>query len=223
MVASKIRVIVAESSDLFRIGLRVLFENHTGMKLIAETDCIEDLFRLQLDFEADVILLDWALIDSQSKVHAASIATILSNSRVLIVCENTEDSTCLQAYHLQAAGIVEKYQPVKLLLEAIHAVHADRKWYNNVQTRPDILVPSGTDCKSVSQFDASALSPVKLRGSERRIAYLASQGLSAKEISSQLSITEKTVRNQLSIIYRKLKIKKKIQLCTKAPYYNNFQ
>ena len=73
------------------------------------------------------------------------------------------------------------------------------------------------------QADKRSSEQPKLSDSERHIAYLACKGLSAKEISAQLLVTEKTVRNQLSVIYRKIGAKKQIELCLKAPLYNYFK
>lgn len=63
----------------------------------------------------------------------------------------------------------------------------------------------------------------KFSNCKRRIAFLASQGLSAKEISMRLDITEKTVRNQLSAIYKKIGVKKQIELCLKAFQFDRFR
>uniref|UniRef100_UPI0035AF197A response regulator transcription factor n=1 Tax=Nitrosomonas sp. TaxID=42353 RepID=UPI0035AF197A len=60
----------------------------------------------------------------------------------------------------------------------------------------------------------------RLSKAESLVASLACQGLSAKKIGSQLSITEKTVRNHLSVIYRKVGVRKQIELCIKAPLYS---
>ena len=42
----KIRILVAESFELVRIGLRSLFESHPSIHLVAETNSIEHLFKL---------------------------------------------------------------------------------------------------------------------------------------------------------------------------------
>ncbi len=65
--------------------------------------------------------------------------------------------------------------------------------------------------------------PPKLTNNERHIAYLACKGLSAKEIGSQLLVSEKTIRNQLSMIYKKIGVKNQIELCLKAPLYDYFK
>ena len=57
-IQNKIRILVAEKFDLIRIGLRSLFENHSTVSLVAETDRIEDLFHLAAQHKPHVILMD---------------------------------------------------------------------------------------------------------------------------------------------------------------------
>ena len=56
----------------------------------------------------------------------------------------------------------------------------------------------------------------KLTAREHQIAVLAAQGLQAKKIAHQLMISDKTVRNLLSIIYCKLNVSCQIELAMKA-------
>lgn len=53
----------------------------------------------------------------------------------------------------------------------------------------------------------------KLTPREKIIACLASQGMQANKIGENLFATEKTIRNQLSMIYSKLNVKNHVGLC----------
>ncbi len=60
----------------------------------------------------------------------------------------------------------------------------------------------------------------RLTSRECSVACLAINGLPAKKIASQLGISEKTVRNQLTIIYEKLQVVNQVELCLKAPQFD---
>jgi DNA-binding NarL/FixJ family response regulator len=55
---------------------------------------------------------------------------------------------------------------------------------------------------------------------ELAIAHLAAQGLAAKKIAAQLFISEKTVRNQLIVIYSKLGVHSQVELVLRATRFD---
>ena len=107
-------------------------------------------------------------------------------------------------------------------MNAIHAIHAGGTWFNRDTTELE-QQQHGTDPLAEVRCHDSIWAHPKFSNCERRIAFLASQGLSAKEISVRLDITEKTVRNQLSAIYRKTGVKKQIELCLIASQFDHFK
>lgn len=215
MIDSNIRIIVAENSDLYRIGLRALFAKHDDIDLIAETNNLHDLCQLASNLKPDVILVDWILIESNSTIPMIDIENALSCSKTLIFSEHIDSNLCSKALNAGASGVMEKFQSSGLLLKIINSVYGGQNWFphDRVRNNASLQIDSDHAENQPSMVAASVLG--KLSNGECKVAYLASIGLSAKEISEQLCITEKAVRNRLSIIYRKLGITNKIQLCLK--------
>lgn len=220
---TKIRVLVAESFELVRVGLRALFENHASICLVAETDCIEDLLNLAMQYKPDVVLVDLHLNNGDCANHISKLLNDCPGSKVLAFSHQNSEHTYLQTFRAGAVGIISKHHSSELLLKAIHAIYAGQVWFDRHITK--LLWQAQFDANATleMQSDDKATHQLKLSDSERQIAYLACRGLSAKEISSQLFVTEKTVRNQLSIIYKKIGVKKQIELCLKAPLYGYFK
>ena len=108
-------------------------------------------------------------------------------------------------------------------MNAIHAIHAGETWFNCDTTELEQPQQSDPDALAEMRCNDNFWAHPKFSNYERRIAFLASQGLSTKEISARLDITEKTIRNQLSTVYRKTGIKKQIKLCLKAFQFNYFK
>lgn len=221
---TKIRVLVAESFELVRMGLRALFENHPVIRLVAETNCIEDLCNLATQHKPDVVLVDLQLNNGNCAEYISKLLNACPKSKVLAFSHHNSEQTYLQTFRSGAVGIISKHHSSELLLKAIYAIHAGQVWFDRHVTK--LLWQAQFDVNSSSEIQtdtqqASHLS--KLNDSERHIAYLACKGLSAKEIGAQLFVAEKTVRNQLSIIYKKIGVKKQIELCLKAPLYNYFK
>lgn len=221
---AKIRLLVAESFELVRMGLRSLFENHSEIRLVAEANSIEDLFKLAVHHKPDIVLMDLQLSGGHYAEHIAKLLHSCPQSKVLAFSHQNSEQTHLQTFRSGAMGIISKYHSSDLLLKAILAVHAGQIWFDRNVTK--LLWQAQFNPNSSAEMPAdghASQQQPKLSDSERHVAYLACKGLSAKEISAQLLVTEKTVRNQLSVIYRKIGVKKQIELCLKAPMYNYFK
>lgn len=223
IACTKIRILVAESFELVRIGLRSLFENHAAISLVAETSRIEDLFYLAVQHKPDVILVDLQLSNGNYMEHIAKLLDTCPHSKVLAFSQYDNEHVYLQAYRSGVVGVISKHHSCKLLLKAIYAIHAGQAWFDRHITQLTRQGQADRNKSTQKQIDLTMSQQPKLSDSERRIAYLACKGLSAKEISSRFFITERTVRNQLSVIYRKIGVKKQIELCLKASHYNYFK
>jgi DNA-binding NarL/FixJ family response regulator len=221
---NKIRVLAAESFELVRMGLRALFKNHSSMHLVAETNSIEGLFKLTMQHNPDVILIDLLLSGDNYAEHISKLLHISPQSKILAFSQHDSNKhTYLQTFHPGAAHIISKHQSSKLLLKAIYAIHMGKTMFDHPITKLAQQVRFTPNSSAEIQTEDRTSPQVKLSNCERRIAYLACKGLSAKEISLQLILTEKTVRNNLSAVYKKIGVKKQIELCLKAPFYNNFK
>ncbi|MBK7492009.1 MAG: response regulator transcription factor [Nitrosomonas sp.] len=220
---TKIRLLVAESFELVRIGLRSLFENNHSIHLVAEASSIEDLFKLAAQHKPDIVLMDLQLSGGNYAEHITKLLHACPQSKVLAFSHQNSEQTHLKTFRSGAMGIISKHHSSDLLLKAIHAIHAGQIWFDRNVTK--LLWQAQFDSNPPVEIktDKRSSQQPKLSDSERHIAYLACKGLSAKEISAQLLVTEKTVRNQISVIYRKIGVKKQIELCLKAPLYNYFK
>jgi len=215
-------VLVAENFDLIRIGLRALFKDHTSVHLIAETGDIVNLFALVAEHRPDVALIDWQLSESVDAEHICKLTRMHPKTKVLAFSDCISESINLLAFHSGASGIISKHHSSQVLLSAIHAIHAGETWFSRDAAEPE-QQQARSDPQAEIRCNDNIWAHPKFSNCERRIAFLATQGLSAKEISIRLDITEKTVRNQLSAIYRKTGVKKQIELCLIASQFDLFK
>ncbi|MER0171066.1 MAG: DNA-binding response regulator [Nitrosomonas sp.] len=220
----KVRVLVAENFDLIRIGLRALFKDHASVHLVAETGDIGNLFELMAEHRPDVALIDWQLSESVDAEHICKLTRLHPQTKVLAFSDCISEPINLLAFHSGASGIISKHHSSQVLLNAIHAIHAGKTWFNRDTAGPEQQQEqSSSDPQAEIRCNDNIWAHPKFSNCERRIAFLATQGLSAKEISIRLDITEKTVRNQLSAIYRKTGVKKQIELCLIASQFDLFK
>lgn len=221
---NKIHLLAADSFDLIRIGLRALLKNHPVIQLVADTGHMQGLLDLAVHHQPDVIVMDWQLCRDDFAMHISQLHRSCSGSKVLVLSHHPAELDNSQLFRAGAAGVISIHHSSKFLLKAINAAHAGQFLFDRHITQW-MQQTSRTDASWLAgqQAGNDAAPQAALSKCERRIAFLVSKGVPVKEISAQLQITEKTVRNQLSAIYKKVGVKKQIELCLKAPLYHYFQ
>ena len=115
----------------------------------------------------------------------------------------------VEALQLGAKGYLTKTLTRADLLKAIRSTHAGELWAERrvlTQTLEDLLERLNNLHGSIR--DAREI----LTEREQEVVRWVIQGMTNKEIASQLGISEKTVKTHLSNIFSKLKVSKRLQL-----------
>jgi DNA-binding NarL/FixJ family response regulator len=209
----KIQILVVDSCEIIRIGLRALIADDPLLNIVAEAACLDDAINLAASLQPDVILLDTLLSDNYGN-HIPALKTSAPKTRILVFPWNKDEVIHLKAFTSLASGVIAKHQSAELLIKAIYAVHAGHLWFDRQLT--ELLWQTRIDHQTATDESAKTTNPSMLSPRELEVALLASQGFSAKKISKQLAISEKTVRNKLTLIYEKLGVVGKIELCMNA-------
>lgn len=213
-----IRVLLADDHELIRLGLRTLLQAEADLELVGETGDFETTLRLAQQLSPDVILLDFMLHDGNSTERISELVCACPSCKILVftTCYNCDKQ--LLALRHGAVGVFTINQPSRMLLKAIRSIYAGEVWVDKSLTRemlrsfnhPPPLVPA----EAINTPAGNSLTH-----RESAIARLAAQGLAAKKIAAQLYISEKTVRNQLVIIYSKLGVASQIELVLHAKQF----
>ncbi|WP_374089092.1 LuxR C-terminal-related transcriptional regulator [Methylomicrobium lacus] len=213
----KIRILVLERHKIVRIGLRTLFESQPEFQVVAESNGCDDIYRLTNTHTPDLILLDLLLDEEKNLQHIPLLLHVSPKSKILAFSSIADEQTHLDALRAGAAGVIAKDQSTELLIKAIHTVYAGQVWIDRnlttllwqTQGNPQPDLPPSASPSPASQH-------ASLSHRESDVAYLAAKGISAKNIGEKLGISEKTVRNHLTLVYEKLGVEGRLDLCLKA-------
>lgn len=208
-----IRILVAESHDLTRLGLCALIEAQPSLRLVGTTDCFDKLLDLAR-LIPNVILLDVSLKDGRCTNFLPQLLQLCPECRILAFAHEKDEQTQLRLFNSGAAGIMSRNQGSELLLKAIHAVHAGEVWFDRQLIK--LLWRDASLPESSPSSARTPAQPVVLSARECSVAYLACKGLSAPKIADRLALSEKTVRNQLTVVYEKFHVSNQVELCLKA-------
>jgi len=205
-VASKktIRILVADDHALFREGLRRILELEEDIKIIGEANDGTEAFELANRLKPDVILMDISLpgpngirITRQIKKRHRKVYVIM-----LSMYEDTAHIT--ESFQAGASGYVIKTRPSGELLQTIRSVFKE-----GVSIPPIIEHRLLKGIRKPDFLTGAKRSNLTKR--EVRILKLVASGKTNKEIANRLLVSEKTVKNHLNHIYRKLGVKNRAQ------------
>jgi len=115
----------------------------------------------------------------------------------------SEDSIACLIITNKIDGIMTPETDIQLLLKAFHAMQKGQMWIDNCKIKA--LVNFADNSKD--SVIAGSLS-----NKEREIVINISQGLTNKEIASQLFISEQTVKTHVNSIFKKLNVTRRTQL-----------
>jgi len=224
-----IRILIAEDHEIARCGLKTILDQQRDFDVIGEVSSCEETLNLISSLSPDVTLLNLTLNDGGSLDCIVKFKDLCPNCKVLIYTASTNKEIHLLAIRYGAVGILLKSQKAELVCKAIRNVHLNdelwidktlttQMWKQHMQStiESDIKESSSPSSSSTTTDKSNSASSIchqnTLTPRENQIACFSSKGLTAKQIGEKLFISEKTVRNQLTIIYSKLNVKNQLEL-----------
>jgi DNA-binding NarL/FixJ family response regulator len=138
-------------------------------------------------------------------------------TRFIMLMDQLEGELVVDAFRAGARGVFKKSAPVSLLYKCITAVHNGQIWASNDELQYLLkAVQSTMPLKCLNARGESLLSP-----REEQIVPLVAAGLTNKEISDRLRLSEHTVKNHLFRIYDRLGISSRVELILYAVTQKN--
>ena len=209
--AESVRVLLVEDQQLIRRGLVMLLSTVDGIEVTAQAKDGYAALDALADTEVDVILADARMPRMDGVELAAHCARTYPQIPVLILTTFDDDDYVYSALKYGASGYLLKGGSVQELADAIRIVAAGGNILNpDVTNKVVKLFGRMAQGSYVAETDLQGMRT--LTHTERSIAQLVGRGLSNKEISTALSLSEGTVRNGLSTALSKLNLRDRTQL-----------
>ena len=192
-----IRVVVVDDQRLFTKGLSGLVDMLPGLEVVGVAYDGEEGVALCRKEEPDVVLMDISMPNMDGISATREIKDLLPRTAVIILTGHEEDEHVFEGIKAGAQGYLLKDSDLDDLSRAIRTVHAG-----------DTIIAPDLAQKMLNTFQAtgSRVGPPPLTERELEVIRALAQGMSDRQIARSLGISEKTVRNHTSNIYRKLHI-----------------
>ncbi len=207
---STLRILLVDDHKVVRLGLRALLESEPDLEVAGEAGTAAEGIQQAGHLQPDVVLMDLRLPDHNGVDACRQIRRRWPEIQVLILTSYPNEDLVLEAIESGAAGYVLKDSDTLDLLRAVRAVgHGDA-----------VLDPAVT--RKVLQEIRQAQHEVHAQAfralSERELETLAlvADGKTNAEIGDEMGLSEKTVRNHVSVILSKLNVTNRIEAATYA-------
>lgn len=205
-----IRVLLADDHPVFRHGLKALLGALPDVEVVGEGTDGEEAIRLALELRPDVAVMDLQMPGIDGVRATREIVRALPECGVLVLTMFEDDESVFSAMRAGARGYLVKGSDSSDVERAITAVARGEAIFGpgvaervlGYLTRPlsardDVVFPELTD-------------------REREVLELLAGGHGNNAIASRLSLSPKTVRNNVSAIFAKLQVADRAEAIVRA-------
>lgn len=204
----KIKVIIADDNSFIREGMKIILNTYEEFEVLETVNDGLEALAFCKKHEVDVALLD-VRMPNMNGVEATKLITEQTKTKPLILTTFDDDVYILDAIKNGAKGYLLKNNDPEQIRDAIKSVFNGNTVMQEVVLEK-IKANLGEN-KPESKVDMSLFTERELD-----IMSLIAKGLSNKEISKQLFISEGTIANYISSILGKTGLNHRTQI---AIYY----
>jgi DNA-binding NarL/FixJ family response regulator len=190
-------VAIVDDQPLFTSGLGRIVAVQEDMEVVGEAHNGEEAVELCRELTPDVVLMDISMPVMDGVAATRKIRDLVPSTRILILTVHADDVHVFRGIRAGARGYLLKDCTPEDLARAIRTVYA-----GDTIMAPDIARKMLAAFEHISSQNAG-LTP-KLTEREMQVITALAQGKSNKQIAHDLGISEKTVRNHASNLYKKL-------------------
>lgn len=204
-----IKVMIAEDHSMIRDGLKQLLELEKDIKVIATCSNGEIAIEKYRVVKPDVVLMDINMPVLNGLEALEQLKAYDSGVKAVMLTIHQDREYLLRALELGALGYILKDAEASALIEAIRSVNNNQTYIQPIMARE--LVNEYKRIKSGGDDPKN-----RLTDREIEVLKLLAKGMLNKEIANALFISEKTVKNHISSIFRKLDVQDRTQAAVYA-------
>lgn len=199
-----IKLAITDDHALIREGLIRILSYEDDLQIEIESNSGEDLISKLHNNMVDIVLLDINMERLDGVVTLGLIRKLWPDLKVIILTVEKQRRTIKEVLELGANGYVLKESAGSEITSAIRAVYSGEKYIDK----------SLIESVIVSDFSEESTGSEVLKSlSTRELSVLIklSEGKKNKEIGEELFLSEKTVKNYITSIFKKINVEDRVQ------------
>jgi len=200
----EIRILLADDHIIFRKSLREIINGQSDMTVVGEAqDGVETVNKAE-ELAPDIILMDLEMPGLDGIEVTRLIAERDLGINIIILTMHVEATYVLEAIKAGARGYMPKDAGLQRMLETIRTVH-----------RGEVSIHPAVASKALMKLCRETESPqdcvFSLTEREQELLSFVARGATNREIAQGLLLSEHTVGNRLSGIFKKLGVRNRTE------------
>jgi len=206
-----IRVMLADDFEIIREGIKRVLSYEDDIKVVCESVDGNDVISQLKLFKPEILLLDMSMPGHTGLELLKMIRSEEIPVKVIVLTIERGPDMINAFIEAGADGYVTKESTTAEIVEAIRTVCSGNKYLD--KSLVGMIFNRYKAPEKTSVFD-------DLSDRELQILYYVSKGLSNKETADELYLSEKTVKNNLTRIFKKLEVKDRVHAAVFAVTQN---
>jgi DNA-binding NarL/FixJ family response regulator len=190
-------------------GIVSLLSRAEGFEILSTGSSARDIIDISSRLHPDVIIVDLSMAGDVFAAIATSIK-VSPNTKVVAFTAATGVDTAIRALDAGANGYVLKGSNAQELIQAVESVRQGETYITQSFASQVIAALRNASVRRV------AAEVVQFSIREEQIVRLLLRGSTNKEIANSLKISEKTVRNYMTILMQKLNARNRLEVVIAA-------
>lgn len=197
------RIILADSNDLVRVGMRTILNSHGGFKIVGEAKDNDELLQQVKNFGASVVLIDYTSPGFDINIIPKVIG-LNKEVKVLAITPEQSAQTLVDALRSGVISYVKKDCDLGEIINAVEETGRGNKFFCGQIL--ETIQRASIDVNDID-FDSFSCEPIILSERENEIIVLIAEGLTNAQIADQLYLSNHTINTHRKNIMSKLGVK----------------
>ncbi len=212
---NKIRVMIADDHAMVRQGLKTILELEDDICVVSQASNGEEAVESARTIRPDIILMDINMPVLNGLQAIKMIKTEDPDSKIIVLTIHQDREYLFKTLQLGCEGYVIKDAESSVLIEAIRSVFGEQTYIQHNMTSELVK-----EFNRVTLYEHDKTFINNLTNREIEVLKLIAEGMINKEIAKNLYISEKTVKNHISNIFKKLDVNDRTQAAIYAFKHN---
>ena len=207
-----IRILIADDHALLRQGIKRVLNFEKDLDVVGEASDGQEALAKTLVLQPDVLLLDLNMPILNGLEVTRQLRAARSKVKIIILTINDSDNYVLELLKGGALGYLLKDVEPSMLIKAVHVVNDGNAFvYPTLAERLFGGLSQEDDVNEKAREMWDQMRSEQLTRREREVLACIAKGFSNYVIAQTLYVSEKTVKNHLTNIFRKLNVNDRTQ------------
>lgn len=206
-----VKIIIADSHELMREGLKHIFEKVSGVLVVGEATTGAESVHMARTIACDVFVLEPAMPDRGGVDLIRHIKCVCPHVPILVLTAHREDDYASRSIRAGASGYLTKSGPSKELIQALRKMATGRPYISQgvaEQLALELLCPTAQSGHSL------------LTDREQQVFTLLVNGMSVTDIAQKLHLSVKTISTHKTKIMARMNFRSYSEMIQYAVTHN---